>query len=171
MAISFVALAGMLGLATDVSIMYFMQARLSQAVDAASLAGARSLARGSTTDQQATNAMLVANNYFKANFPPGFWSCTTQLNSTNRVDPGAVGSKIRKLYFGATATTPLYFMRIFGKTTATVAATATAQRRDANIMIILDRSGSMANAISQLVTVRQLVCGSVRCRAATKLDW
>lgn len=151
MAVSFIALGGMLGLAIDVGIAYFIQARLSQAVDAASLAGARSLARGSTTEEQAQNAMLVANRYFTANFPVGFWACTTQLNSDNRVDPGAVGSKIRRVYYGATATTPLYFLRLIGKTSATVAAKAVAQRRDANIVIVLDRSGSMSGSIGQLV--------------------
>ena len=155
LAVSFVALGGMLGLAIDVGIAYFIQARLSQAVDAAALAGARSLARGSTTDDQANNALAVADKYFAANFPAGFWGCTTQIDKNKPyywVDAGAVGSKIRKLNYRATATTPLYFLRLIGKTSATVAAKAVAQRRDANIMIILDRSGSMKDSVSQLVS-------------------
>jgi Flp pilus assembly protein TadG len=155
LAVAFVVLGGMLGLAIDVGIAYFIQARLSQAVDAAALAGARSLARGSTTDDQATNALAVADKYFTANFPAGFWGCTTQIDKNKPyywVDVGAVGSKIRKLNYRATATTPLYFLRLIGKTSATVAAKAVAQRRDANIVIILDRSGSMKNSVSQLVS-------------------
>jgi hypothetical protein len=152
MAVSFVALGGMLGLAIDVGIAYFIKARLSQAVDAASLAGARSLARGSNGPDQATNALAVADKYFAANFPAGFWGCTTQIDPTNWVDPGDTNSKIRKLYYRASATMPLYFLRLLGKTTATVSGFAIAQRRDANIMIVLDRSGSMNSAVGDLVT-------------------
>ena len=45
----------------------------------------------------------------------------------------------------ASATAPLYFLRVFGTDTTTVAISAQAGRRDALVMLVLDRSGSMLN--------------------------
>ena len=41
---------------------------------------------------------------------------------------------------------PLYFMRVLGLTTSTVAAQGRASRRDVNLVLVLDRSGSMQSA-------------------------
>ena len=59
------------GLAVDAGIMYLVQSRLSAACDAASLAGARALSRGSDDSTQRSNAEATANLYFAANFPAG----------------------------------------------------------------------------------------------------
>jgi Mg-chelatase subunit ChlD len=149
-ALSFVVVAGMIGLATDVSILYFLKARLSQAADAAALSGARTLSRGADIDAQAANAQVVAVRYFNANFPNGFWGCTTSIPTP--VVTQDANSKIRYVTITATATAPLYFLRSLGFRTTTLGTSAQAARRDANIMVILDRSGSMSSAISQLVT-------------------
>jgi Flp pilus assembly protein TadG len=149
-AVSFVMISGMIGLGIDVGIMYFLKARLSQAADAAALSGARSLARGADINSQAANAQAVATRYFNANFPQGFWGCTTNL-ATPVVTQNA-GTKIRYVTVTATAAAPLYFLRMLGFDTTTLGASAQAARRDANIIIILDRSGSMSGSISQLVT-------------------
>ena len=146
-----VVLIGMAGMATDLGVAYYLTARLSQAADAASLAGARSLARGANLNSQIASAQSVAEAFFNANFPNGFWGCTTSFSAPSVwEDPN--NSKIRYVKFSASATMPLYFMRALGIPTTTLGTSATAARRDANIMIILDRSGSMKNAISQLVT-------------------
>jgi Flp pilus assembly protein TadG len=70
------------GLAVDAGIMYLVQSRLSAACDAASLAGARALSRGSDDSTQRSNAETTANLYFAANFPPAFFD-TTNLHVTN----------------------------------------------------------------------------------------
>ena len=150
MAVSFVAIAGMVGFATDIGILYFLKARLSQAADAAALAGARTLARGADINAQAANAQLVAVRYFNANFPAGFWGCTTSIPTP--VVTQDASSKIRYVTITAHATAPHYFLRLLGFNSSTLGASAQAARRDANIMIILDRSGSMSPAINQLVT-------------------
>ena len=150
MAVSFVAIAGMVGFATDVGILYFLKARLSQAVDAAALAGARTLARGADINAQAANAQVVAVRYFNANFPAGFWGCTTSIPTP--VVTQDASSKIRYVTITAHATAPHYFLRLLGFNSSTMGASAQAARRDANIMIILDRSGSMSTVISQLVS-------------------
>ena len=150
LAIVLVAVVGMVGLGIDVSVAYFLKARLSQAADAAALAGARSLSRGADITTQAANAQLVATNFFNANFPNGFWGGTTSLATPVVTENDT--TKIRYVTINATATIPLYFLRALGFTTTTIGTSAQAARRDANVMIILDRSGSMSSAISSLVT-------------------
>ena len=143
-------LGGMIGLAIDGGIAFFLKARLGQAMDAASLAGARSLARGVDVDAQKASAIAVAKNYFSANFPNSFWGCTVNTPTVN-VWEDTVNTHIRYVQVTGTVTTPLYFMRVLGFTTASLASTATAQRRDVNVMLVLDRSGSMSGAIDDLV--------------------
>ncbi len=156
-ALALLALIGLVGLAVDMGVAYFLQARLSQAADAAALAGARSLSRGADLSTQASNAQAVATRYFNANFPSGFWGCTTSLQTPlvtayNPSDSTHTDNKVRYVTIRASATAPLYFMRALGLNTTTIGTSAQAARRDANIMIILDRSGSMSAAVSQLVT-------------------
>jgi Flp pilus assembly protein TadG len=149
LALVLVALVGMVGLAVDLGVAYFLKARLSQAADAASLAGARSLSRGANITTQTASAQAVATNFFNANFPNGFWGSTTSL-TTPAVTENDI-TKIRYVTIYATATIPLYFLRVFGVPTIQIGTSAQAARRDANIMLVLDRSGSMTTAISALV--------------------
>jgi Flp pilus assembly protein TadG len=134
----------------DAGVLYYIRARLSQAADAAALAGARSLSRGADIGAQTTSAQTVAANFFNANFPNGFWSCTVTY-SPAAVWQDTTNSKIRYVKFTATATVPHYFMTALGFPSSTISSSATAARRDANLMMVLDRSGSMKNAIDQLV--------------------
>ena len=148
-----IMLGGLIGLAIDGGIAFFLKARLGQAMDAASLAGARSLSRGTDVNSQAANATAVAKNYFSANFPSNFWGCTVNTPTVN-VWEDTVNTHIRYVQVTGSVTTPLYFMRVLGFTTASLSSTATAQRRDVNIMLVLDRSFSMGanGAIGPSVT-------------------
>lgn len=134
----------LMGLAIDGVIMYLLKARLSQAVDAACLAGARSLSRGRNVDEQRANAQDTARRFFRANFKDNYWGCSVALPDPIVVEDNA--TKTRYVTVSANATSPLYFLRLIGKNTATVAVTAQARRRDVNIMLVLDRSGSMGRA-------------------------
>ena len=68
-AMVFLVLMPAIGLAIDAGMMYLVQSRLYAAVDAASLAGARALARGIDDNAQHSNAEATATIYFNANFP------------------------------------------------------------------------------------------------------
>ena len=133
----------MMGLAIDGGILYMLKARLSQAVDAAALSGARSLNRGADLGSQTQNATDTATRYFNANFSSTFWGCTVSAPVIGVTEDG---SHKRYVTVSASAISPLYFLRILGKQTATIAASAQAIRRDVNIMLVLDRSSSMASA-------------------------
>jgi len=131
------------GLAIDVGMMYLVETLLSAAADAATLAGARALSRGSDDASQRANAESTANAYFHANFPNGYlWTNNLQLTSTAATD----STFLRSITTTASVNLPLIFMRLFGISGTTVRASAKSTRRDVNVMIVMDRSGSLANS-------------------------
>ena len=133
------------GLAIDVGMMYQAQTLLSAASDAAVLAGARALSRGVDDAAQHANAEAAADTCFRANYPAGY------LGSTNLVvtiHAATDATHLRSLTSTASVDLPLIFMRIFGRNATTVTAGAVATRRDVNIMVVMDRSGSLATSLS-----------------------
>lgn len=148
----------MVGLAVDVGILYLLKSRLSQAVDAACLAGARSLARGATLESQVSNATAVAERFFRVNFPDGYWGTTNPNYTVTVTEPEM---RLRRVHMVATVDAPLYFLRLLGHQTARLRVEAAAQRRDVNVMMVLDISGSMQTAGA---------CGALRDSATTFVD-
>src|SRR6202021_2261776 len=92
---------------------------------------------------QTASATATAQSFFSANFPTGYWN-TTNLTFTTTVAQTAY--KTRTVTMVATATVPLTFMRLLGQTGATVGATGQASRRDVVMIVVMDRSSSIANA-------------------------
>ncbi|MBV9302096.1 MAG: VWA domain-containing protein [Acidobacteriaceae bacterium] len=132
----------LVGLAIDGSVGYWLKAKLSSAVDAAALAAGRSLSVGLTLQAQINSATQTAQTYFAANFPTGLMG-TALVGGQPNVAIAQTGTHTRTVTVSATVTAPLYFMPILGIRTATLAATGQATRRDANVMLVLDRSNSM----------------------------
>lgn len=133
----------MIGLAVDGAILYWTKAKLSAAVDAAALAAARSLSVGQTIDEQRASAQAIGVQYLNANFPSGWMGVSTNFTTAN-IDPEETGTRTRTVAVTASATVPLYFMRLLGESSATVAASGQSSRRDLNLIMVLDRSGSMS---------------------------
>jgi Flp pilus assembly protein TadG len=138
-----VVMLPLVGLAIDGSILYLVQAKLSAAVDAATLAAARSLSVGSDITSQTASATATAQSFFGANFPTGYWN-TTNLSYSTVVAQTAY--KTRTVTMQASVTVPLTFMRLLGQTGSTVAAQGQTSRRDVVMIIVVDRSGSMEDA-------------------------
>jgi Flp pilus assembly protein TadG len=135
----------MVGLSVDAGILYVVKTKLSAAVDSAALEGGKALRRGSDTVTQEKNAKDAATNYFRANFPTGSMLTTDSKVSTTVAQ---LNGNVRQVVVNATADVPLAFLRMLPNvgSTLTVAASATAQRRDTNLMLVLDRSGSLFNS-------------------------
>ncbi len=140
-----------IGLCIDGAVVYWVKARLSSAVDATALATARSLNVGQDVSSQMCNAVTLGGEYFTANFPTSVMGTTVVggpnlgqpcLNNS-RISITEVGLHSRVVTVSASVSVPLYFMPFLGFKNQTVAATGQATRRDANIMLVLDRSGSM----------------------------
>jgi Mg-chelatase subunit ChlD len=138
----------MVGLGIDASMLYAVKARLQAAVDAAALSGARSLNRGMDLASQTSNAQATATNFFNANFPNG------HLMTTGRTLTLAVAEssyRTRTVRADAQVNAPTYFMRILGVTSTQVTATGVASRRDVNMVLVLDRSGSMSPVMDDML--------------------
>lgn len=145
---SLVFIIPMIGLFIDVGVLYAVKARLQSSVDGASLAAARSLNLGQTTDAQTSSAQQNAVNWFYANFPSGNWGTSNTVMSTTNVqvfdDPN--NTSLRNVTVTASTRVPTYFMKWFNIDSTNITATGNASRRDVVIMMIMDRSGSMDNS-------------------------
>ncbi len=141
-AISLVALVPMVGLAIDSCICYAVRMKLSAACDAAALAAARSFNSGQTLASQVTNTTTLANGFYSANYQQGFLGST--LNVPPAVDiPTNASGNVMTVTVSGSATVHPYFLRMLGYNNVTVNGSGKAARRDVNIALVLDRSGSL----------------------------
>lgn len=139
-AVCLVMMVPVMGLAIDATILYGIRAKLTTASDAASIAAARSLAVGITLSAQTANATATATNFFNANFPDGYF------NTSGKVVDVAIAEsalKVRSVTVNSEVKAPSLFMRFLSSSLTTIKATARAERRDTNVVMVLDRSGSM----------------------------
>lgn len=133
----------MVAMAVDASYLYTVKAKLSASCDAAALAAARSLNVGLSMAEQEASARARAQAFFNANFPDG------ALNTHNRsvsIDVAETALRTRTVTIRAAVQAPTYFLRMAGFNQISVNAEGTASRRDVNLIVVLDRSGSMANS-------------------------
>ncbi len=133
-------LVPVIGLAVDVTLMYLAQTKLSAAVDAAALSGARALSRGSSDVAQQQAAADTATSYFLKNYPVGYLSTTSITTPTVQIVNSA---NLRTVTVTSSIQFPLTFLRWLGTSNNTLNATATATRKDVNVMMVLDHSGSL----------------------------
>jgi hypothetical protein len=140
--ISTFLLIPIIGTCIDGAIVYWVKARLSAAVDAAALSTGRALSVGQSSSAQITNAIAIGQSYFTANFPPGVMKSTV-VGGAPTINVVSNGLHQRVINVTVSVVIPLYFMPILGFKNQTISATGQATRRDANIMMVLDRSQSM----------------------------
>lgn len=143
--LSSVALFPITGLSVDVVLLYFVKARLSSAVDAGALAGARSLSRGGDFTAQRENAITTSYKYFNANFPKGYL-LTAPEGPDIDVEVDQTMDRTRTVTINASVDAPLYFLRLLRFNKTPVAAMGQTSRRDVNIMLVIDRTGSLETA-------------------------
>ncbi len=135
-----------MGLAVDAGIAYLVKAKLSGAVDAAALAAGRSVNLANTVSQATTSATTMAQQFFAANFPSGYFGTTSPTVTptfTQEVDGDGNITGVLDIAVAASVSVPTYFMRIFGDNSVTVNASGTATRRGLVMMLVLDKSASM----------------------------
>jgi Flp pilus assembly protein TadG len=139
------------GLIVDGSNAYMMRLELSSALDAAVLAGARSLSVGANVTAQSTNATTVATSVFNANVA----AMNGKLKNVSFAPVSPIppaGTYVRTVSANASASLPLSMMGILGFSAVNISLSAKAQRRDVNVMLVLDHSGSMSAVMSQMQT-------------------
>ena len=135
----------MVGLSIDATLLYVVKTKLQGAVDGAALAGAKALSRGATSSTQIAAAKTAATTYVKFNYPSTFFfSGDVTVDPTTGVQIDTSVANQRTVTVTATVSEPTLFMRWINLSSTTVAATAQTVRKDVNIMLVLDRSGSMS---------------------------
>lgn len=138
--LSLIVLIGAVGLAIDSGRAYGVKARLNAAVDAAAIAAARALATGVDDTQRITNARAAATRFFDMNYPTGFLGSTPSAPSIAAVHE-ATG--YWRVSVSASAQMPTTFMRVLNNTNVTVASAGEAIRRDLDVVLVMDTSGSL----------------------------
>lgn len=143
-AAAIVPLVGALGLATDTARGYLVKARLSQALDAAALAG------GKVYDSVTRDADI--QKFFIANFPDGFFDAT--VSAITIAEGGPAGQET--LTLSASAVIDTTFMRVLGFDTMQVSSLAQVTRSMGALdaVISLDMSGSMESPSTKIIAAR-----------------
>lgn len=142
LAFSSLLLIPMAGLAIDFSVLYNVKARLQTAVDAAAIGSGSTLNRGAAMDTVAITD--VAQRFFDANYPAGYWGSSAVFPVSITPVQGALG--VRTITINASEHVPMLFLRIVGVSQSTVAATAQVTVRFVNMILLVDRSGSVERA-------------------------
>ncbi len=143
-----IPLVGSLGLATDTARGYLVKARLSQALDAAALAGGKVFYSASRDDDMLkffkANFATTAAADFGTEFTADFMEAAVTLDEPVEAGP----TNAATLTLTAQATIPTTFMRVLGFETVTVSAQAQVTRAITALdaVISLDMSGSMDGA-------------------------
>lgn len=136
----------MVGLAIDVGVLYMLRNKMSAASDAAALGAARGLNVQGTATEQRTAAENSAGAFFSANFPDGLLGTKNRVLTTTFTPNDAILTVSVKSVVKA----PTFFMRALGFTDITVSGYGQATRRNTNLVLLLDKSGSMGSACSAM---------------------
>lgn len=125
LALGFIGLLAMIGLAVDVGLIYARNAQLSNAVDAAALAGVVELNRDANEQQ---NALDRAAEFLNANNIPVPAIENTMDNQLYAFDADPDSATLGARTFAVTVTLPvdLFFLRVIGQDDVHVTASATA---------------------------------------------
>lgn len=151
-ALMLVFLIPLVGLTVDAGVLFSLKAKAQAAVDAAAIAAARNLSTGMTIEEQAAYATERAEKYLAANFPEGFLESGKTVNSERAVTVTVTeeANRRRKVRVALSVEAPVFFMRYLGWNRTTkevyINTVGEATRRDVNVMLVMDRSGSLQSA-------------------------
>ena len=151
----------MVGLAIDFSVLYNVKGQLQEACDAGAIGAGNTVQRTTDVTDPTTNTTLkgTVQRFFNANFTPAPWRAT-QLSYDSSISQDPT-TKVRTIYVTATYNVPMLFMRVLGINNSQVAAQAIAKLRFVNMMVVVDRSGSVGRTGSGTQTNQQIIAGDL----------
>ncbi|WP_338760090.1 VWA domain-containing protein [Massilia sp. METH4] len=138
-ALAMLVLLAVAGLVIDGGLAYLVKARLNAAVDAAAVAAARAVPAGNTQIEQIASAQAASAQFFAANIPASYLLSKPKLLSTKVTFNGGEV----KIDVTAEAPMQLSFMRVMGFTSLTPQAYAQTVRKDLDMVLVVDNSGSL----------------------------
>lgn len=133
-----------IGLAVDGAVVYMLRAKLQSATDAAAVAGARSFSNGLSQPAQESSARTTAIRFFRSNMTSA-WSPLTAPDPTVTF-PSSSQPRTITVNVASSAVAPTYFMKVLRFNSVNITAVSQAVRREVKIMMVLDRSGSLATS-------------------------
>ncbi len=136
-----VVLLGFAGLAIDVGSWYGVKAELSKSVDAAAMAGAKNISN------PYVDPLVLAREFGRENFPAGYLGTKGTATFNAYADPD------HRIRVTGSVIASAYLAPLFGVNQVVSTNTGTAKKNNVEIMLVLDRSGSMdGNKIRDLKT-------------------
>jgi len=147
-----IALIGIVGLAIDTGRAYGIRAKLATALDAASLAAGRALAVGVTDADREAAAISAGTRYYAANYPANYLGSTLNPVSLTVVHDA---QGFWTVTASGSAQMSLTFLNVLGLGSPVVVnASASAIRRDVDVVLVMDTSGSLASPSSTLPNLK-----------------
>jgi Mg-chelatase subunit ChlD len=135
-ALALLVLLGFVALGIEAGRWYLVRAELAKGVDAASLAGAKNISNPYVTPT------TIAVEFGNENFQAGYVG--TPASGAGSVRFTATMVEADKISVTGNVDATAILAKIFGVDRIPVAASSIAQKKEVEIMMILDRSGSMA---------------------------
>jgi len=135
--LSAIVFVGVAGLAVDAARGYLVKARLSEATDAAALAGGKALQTASDPQHNKVTSDVLA--FFNADFPNGAMGATVATPTINITNNNTIVS------VSSNAVIPTTLMRVLGFQNMTMGAAASVSRAATGLDVVFsfDVSGSM----------------------------
>jgi Flp pilus assembly protein TadG len=142
--LSAIVFIGVAGLAVDAARGYLVKARLSEAIDAAALAGGKALQTANDPSNNKVRADALA--FFNANFPNGALGANEAAPVINITNHDTV------VTISSSAVIPTTLMRVLGFQNMTMAAAGSVARAQSGLDVVFsfDVSGSMCSPCSKI---------------------
>lgn len=135
-ALVLLVLLGFTALGIEAGRWYLVRAELAKGVDAGALVAAKNISN------PFVDPVAIAREFGEENFRAGY--IDTPGSGTGQVQFSAQMLAENRVSVRGDVNATAHLARLFGVSTIPVSVTGVAQRRDVEIMMILDRSGSMA---------------------------
>lgn len=146
------ALLSAVGLAIDSGMAYLTRARLNMAVDSAALAAARAVTQGDTEALQRANAERAAQNFFNANFPQD-----AAMAKPVYVQPTIVFERGKvTIDMAVRGDMPVALLGWNGQGAAGVHASSQTTRKDLDMVLVMDNSGSLSGSGTAVISSAKL---------------
>jgi Flp pilus assembly protein TadG len=152
-----------IGAAIDLARLYITTSQMQAGVDAAALAGANAFDNTNDNDPNGRKQQIIA--YFRDNFPDTYMGVqqgggTPPIGGTKALEDPifTTNNGVSQTVVNAVGLVPMTFMSIFGIGPRTVSVTAHAefQPHPLEVMVVLDNTGSMQDAINGVAKIDAL---------------
>jgi len=144
-----IMLIGFAALAIDVGRWYTVRSELSKSVDAAAIAGAKNI---SNPYLGVDGHLRLAEEIGRQNFSAGY--LMTPQSGAGAVTFNAEGLEDHKIRVAGTVNSPGNLAAVFGIDQVPTASAGVARKNEVEIMLVLDRSGSMGSPSSKIADLK-----------------